>query len=115
MQLDYELIRNLLFEIENITDGSTCYTPHFFYEKFNNINQKIIWYHLKYLSDINFVQCNRDYDVYDISPTGRDYLNNIRNEKIWTKTRTIYRSLGQVTLSIVSDIATSLIKRSLGL
>lgn len=115
MKLDYDLIRNLLLEIENVTDGDIYYTPKFFYEKFPNIDQKVVWYHLKYLSDINFVQCNRNYDIYDISPSGRDYLNSIRDEKIWNKTRTISHSLGQVALSIVSDVATSLIKRSLGL
>lgn len=115
MKLDYDLIRNLLIEIEDISDGQINYFPQYFYNKFSNLPENTVWYHLKYLSDINFIECSSSLVVIDISPYGRDYLNSIRDENIWNKTNTLSQSLGQVTLSVISEIATSLIKRTLGL
>lgn len=114
MKLNYDLIRNLLIEIEEITDGHTNFSCFYFFDKFPGVNEDIIEYHLKYLFDAGLVEGAEGY-VIDITPFGRDYLDNIRDHTIWEETKSKIHPLGSVTLSVISEIAKSLVLSKLGL
>ena len=50
-----------------------------------------------------------------ISPSGHELLSNIQNENIWTKVKETAKSIGGVSLPILSALATSVISKNLGL
>lgn len=118
MKLDYDLIRNLLLRIEDKTDGVT----NFYYQDivgnhFTTVPTSAVEYHIKFLYDSGFVQCPRSSHLHiiDITPKGRDYLDNVRNVDIWEKTKDKANSLGPVTLDVIKELAKSLILGHLGL
>jgi DNA-binding PadR family transcriptional regulator len=116
MKLNYDLVRDLLLLIEEKSDGHKNFSLFFFFDEIPNYSKDSIDYHLKYLHDANLIECTDNYDyVIDITPYGRDYLNNIRNDGIWQSTKEKFQPLGSVTLSVVSEIAKSLLLKQLGL
>lgn len=114
MKLNYDIIRDLLLKIEEITDGNKNFSPIYFFKEFSETEETVIAYHLKYLFDAGLVEGSEGY-VIDITPFGRNYLDSIRNHTIWEETKSKIQPLGSVTLSVVSEIAKSLILSKLGL
>lgn len=115
MKLDYDLIRGILLYIENVADESTTIHIDFICEQFKEIESPKVRYHVKYLRDANFIEHQRDVHIIDITPSGRDYLNSVRDNSVWEETKKKFQPLGTVTLSVVSEIAKSLILNRLGL
>ena len=68
----------------------------------------------KFLLDANFIEMVNG-GIIDITPKGRDYLNNIRNSDIWEKTKLKLQPLGAVAFDIVSEVGKSYIFSKLGL
>ena len=114
MKLNYDLLRSLLLHIEDVTDGHTNYTFDYFVEQFPKESQNCLYYHLKYLGDACLIEGNASY-VIDITPYGREYLDSIRDNSIWEKTKSKFQPLGSVTLPIIIEIAKSLVLKQLGL
>ncbi|MGM9572707.1 MAG: DUF2513 domain-containing protein [bacterium] len=119
MKLDYDLIRNILLSIEEISDGTSNFDPRYIQQEYHAaIPYKIFYYHLKYLNDAGLIEAiGQDYIAYiiDITPYGRKYLDNVRTPDVWDKTKKKIKPFGSVTISVISDIASSIIKESLGL
>lgn len=114
MQIDHDLLRALLLEIEMSSDGDRSFSIEYFTDKFQSEKPIKVRYHLKYLKDSELIETIQDY-VIDITPHGRNYLDSIRNQTIWTETKKKIKPFGSVTLSIISEIAKSLILDRLGL
>ena len=53
--------------------------------------------------------------IIDITPLGRDYLDHVRNDTVWGKTKKNLQPLGTVPLSVVSQVTASCISSLLGL
>lgn len=53
--------------------------------------------------------------VRDITPKGLDYLNNVRNESVWSKTKERIKPMEQVTFDLISEVAKSYLLSKLGL
>lgn len=124
LKLDYDLIRDLLIETEEMTDGINSYMFNNYCLSFKDVEKIKLRYHLKYLYNIGFIEslskCNsaniERLAIIDITPAGREYLDNIRNISVWHKTKSIIHKFGSpVTVSMVSNIAASVVKHSLGL
>lgn len=114
MQLDHDLIRSLLLLIEQESDGLNGCLPDEFSEVFPTYPPQTVKYHLKYLVDAGLIETIRSY-IIDITPSGRTYLDNIRNPSIWEATKQRFQPLGSVTLDVISEIAKSAILSHLGL
>ena len=114
MKLNYDLIRDLLLQIEADSDGYINFLRNYFFEAFPEVDKAVIDYHLKYLYDAGFIEGSRDF-IIDIPPYGREYLDTIRDKNIWEDTKKKFHPLGSVTFSVISDIAKSLILKQLGL
>lgn len=120
MILNYDLIRNILIELEKRTDGYRNYPWQALYESnatFQTSYSEVAFrYHVKYLYDAGYVQSDVALEnIIDLTPVGRDYLNNIRNDDIWHATKEKFSKIGNVTLPIVSEIAKTAILKVLGL
>ena len=118
MKLDYDLIREILVVIEDISDGSVNFTTDGIWKDYfqNRCQTEVFRYHVKYLRDCGFIEpSNNSGYIIDITPYGREYLDNIRDDTIWEKTKEKVKPLGNVTLDVISEIAKSLVMTYFGL
>lgn len=122
MKLNYDLIRELLLFIEDHTDGSLPIPDNTIVQAFAaNSEQNVVIYHLKYLMDTGFIE--RAYTAYlksgftaDITPTGRNYLDSIRDERRWDDVKKHFADkLGNVAIDIVSLVARKCMLDAIGL
>ncbi len=115
IKLNHDLIRNLLLKIEEISDGKNKISYEHLHKNLQNYNGLELSYHLKYLRESNFIQPAGDFHILDITPIGRNYLDNIRNNSIWGNTKAKFQPLESVTFSVITEIAKSLTLKALGL
>lgn len=115
MKLNYDLIRLLLLKIEDITDGYSEFYNTDIAKAFSDYSETVILYHLKYLDDAGYIERIRGWVILDITPIGREYLNSVRNKDIWEKTKQKVQSFGEVSLPIITEVSSTLIKSSLGI
>jgi Hypothetical protein (DUF2513). len=115
MKLDNDLVRLMLLEVEEIVDGSICYEINSFCEvHFPDTDFSKTRYHMKYLIDAGYVESIRGFFV-DITPTGRDFLNNVRDNQVWATTKETIKPLGTVALNVVSEVAATIVKKTFNL
>lgn len=116
MKLDYDLLRSLLLTIEEEADGYRNLSIEYFTQGIPDADFIKVRYHLKYLIDANLIEGAYEQDIImDITPTGRNYLDHIRDDSIWENTKARLHPLASVPLSIVSQVAASCISKVLGL
>lgn len=143
MRLDMDCIRDLLLCIEDNTglrkacffiDHGLSDTAHYTGEETEPFayqlplddkyeNDKLI-YHLNYCVDAELVTLSNASTLYrimvsDLTPTGHQFLNNIRDEGIWEKVKSISSSFSSVSLQMISNTAaqvlSAIIKHKLNL
>ena len=69
------------------------------------------------------IRCNGDvfteYLIDDLTVKGHEFVNGIRDEKLWNKTKSIAAKIGakslDVFVQIASNVITELIKAELGI
>lgn len=112
MKLDYDLIRELLLIVEDITDGKQHIFPDTIITRLQDDKKKyLVEYHLKYLSEVHFIQYIKGkvhgrYYVLDITPIGRSYLDNIRNDTIWSEIKSKFSVVaGDISINIMAEVA----------
>lgn len=88
--------------------GLGCYDKHETY------------YHMQLLEDAGFIEPAGNqsgmersgiYAVIRVTNTGHDFIDAIREDNIWNKTK---QKAGTYSLEIIKEVATSIIKQSLG-
>lgn len=125
MKRDLDLLRKILLAIENANE--------FYY--YNGIpllasdigcpNLNLVSFHVSLLVDNNYIEvlnvtcCGIAYDDYTIkrlTADGCDYLDNIRNDTIWNKTKEAISNVGGTcALDIVKSIAGKIILSQAGI
>lgn len=121
MKRDLDLIREILLTIENDTSNrlslhSFTYDPKQF---------PIISFHLELLLDAGFIvatplkalgQRYTDFYIRRLTNSGCDYLDSVRDNNIWNKTKDKLLSVGgSATLDIVKTVAIGITKTALGI
>ena len=103
MKRDDDFLRELLFKIEEAENG-------FGYERTMGEDSKKLD-HLELLCDKGFI-CQRATHVYRLTSDGHDFINAIRDDGTWKKTKDAFADIakkgGQVTLEIIKTIAIGL-------
>ncbi|NHL36669.1 DUF2513 domain-containing protein [Clostridium botulinum] len=118
MKLNYDLIRDLLLVIEDISDGVKNYSTQYIRaEHLPNHGLQAIQYHVNQLAQGGIIKVSSNDSDYIIDLTwyGHQYLSNIKNDTIWSKTKDRIKPLGNVALDITSEVAKSFILSKLGL
>jgi hypothetical protein len=114
MRLDNDLIRIMLLQIELDVNGSRNYEiTGYCNDRFPECPNEAV-YHMKYLFDAGFVQPGNGW-LRDLTPAGHDFLRNIREDGVWAKTKESLKPFGQVAIGLVSEVAASILRKSLGL
>lgn len=118
MKLNPDCVRAILFTVEKKCDFSTCWE----YEKRNlesdfltNFSHEEIIYHIRQCDKSGLISGVHYYDggetiiIMDLSPTGHQFLANIRQDTNWNKTKEIAKNIGSDSLDTLKQIAASVI------
>ena len=125
MKRDLDLLRELLLFVEEQDDGrgvsfpTSVFSP--FYETHTDV---VVFGHLKLLAEAGLIegiveshgstgQASFTIMVKRLTIYGHDYLDTIRDNDVWKSTKDVAVKAGGWTLSLLGDIATSLVKAKL--
>ena len=123
MKRDLDFLRELLLEIENYCEvGKLLKKKHSRDDADNKATIKTTG-HLKLLIDEEFIevidatdQNNVIFFIRRLTSKGHDYLDSVRDPKIWRDTKVSLKKVGgAVPLAIVQALAVSVAKQALGL
>lgn len=115
MKMDYDVIRQILLEIEASPNGKRITEETLAYE--NHLSDEIA-FHLDLLVDAGFIEtlpirtlssCYTSHIVKRMTFSGHEYLNSVRSPKVWRETKRRINLVGSATLGVVKDVATDLI------
>ncbi|GAB7015699.1 DUF2513 domain-containing protein [Methanogenium cariaci] len=117
MQRNYDLIREILLEIESRRD--LPFTQLYLQD---DSNKDEVSYQVKIMADEGLIDasCDRTYGpsytyiyvIKDLTPKGHDFIDNCRDDGIWKKVKA---ELGNKISSVPFDIITALlIKYAMG-
>lgn len=108
MRRDDDLIRELLFEAEASDQPYLLAALHL-----NSTKEELNRHkHAVLLCDAGFFQ-EINKGVFRITNQGHDYLDAIRSEGVWKKTKAAASTMGGVGLGIMKDIATAYVRQEL--
>lgn len=124
LKLNKDLIRLLLLDLESQESNSSFGSKEIeeFSERNNVLVDETLYViarlieagyivgDIKYASDQPYF-----YYISTITYQGHEFLDSIRDPKIWTDTKKAASTFGSVSLDILSQIATNLISKNLGL
>ncbi|MBH9990556.1 DUF2513 domain-containing protein [Lactobacillus sp. W8092] len=125
MQLDPDCLRDILFLVEKKSSfgGNLSYSDFMNSDLVNKYDTGKIFYHIKQAAMSNLitkVTWTKDPDFFfsDLTPEGHKFINDIRNEQNWKKTKSVAKSIGSFSIdalkSIASEVVTTAINKLLG-
>ena len=115
MKLDKDLVRNLLLQIEAKPDPigliEITVAGH---------PREEVAYHIQILDEAGFIKAEdlSSYDGYDwraerLTFDGHEFLDTVRDAKIWRRTKEIAKSTGVASVKALFEIGKSVAKQSL--
>ena len=127
MKLNPDCIRDILICLESL-EYDSAYTIQSLVSKLPNYSYSELDYHCLQLSEANFIKAMiidsggylpKTVKVFDLTYKGHQFLEEIRSDNVWNKTKDTAKSVGSFSISTLSTIATevitSLIQKNLGL
>lgn len=122
MKRDLDLIRDILLRIEAMPPEQVDLSSKQLLDLCPNEAKLAL--HIRLLLESHFIEIsyhasleqNKDiYFITRITMSGYDYLDTIRNPKIWEATKDKIKSIGDtISLEIVKDVAVSIARSYLG-
>lgn len=121
MKRDLDLIRDILIFIE----GNAGFNQNLGLQNFEVLDKPLdeIAYQLRLLDDVCFIECKEikaigyyDCLVQRMTMQGHEYLDSVRNETVWSKTKEKLNIVGgSASLSVIQALATAVAKTLLGI
>ena len=125
MKLNHDCVRDVLLYIEENASYSNTVNQEVIATNFQNHDKFELIYAIEKLYETNYINGSKHnalngpypfFNIVDISYDGHEFLDNIRNDNVWTETKqTILENIGSASLSIVSTVAAAITTRWLGL
>lgn len=117
MKLNPECIRDILFTIEDESsfDDVFNYDGENPQERLKKYSPNEVMYHLRQASYSDLITKPQYFyggyacSVADLTPTGHEFINNIRQDTNWNKTKEVAKSVGSSSLRVLIDISKSVI------
>lgn len=123
MKLNPDCIRDILFVVENnATYSNDVSEETIFKELDSKYPREEILYHVRQCEHsglfLKVVHYFGGFSIQDLSPYGHQFINDIRQDNNWSKTKEIAKSVGSFSLDVLKDISsqviTNLISNQLG-
>lgn len=110
MRRDDDLIRSLMFQAEKHDDWHLIETGALVMNPTPEENKRA--YHIHLLVDAGlFAQVGNG--VFRLTNSGHDWLDAVRDETIWNRTKDVASRVGGVGLDMLATIATGYVKQRL--
>ncbi|MCH5385031.1 hypothetical protein DKZ23_10345 [Limosilactobacillus reuteri] len=120
MKLNSDCVRDILIAIEDSTNFQEAINNNQLetLDVINPYTSEEILYHLRQLSWAGLIQdfdCYADggYSILDLSPKGHEFLNNIRSDENWNRTKKLASKVGSHSLSALQQIASGVISATI--
>ncbi len=120
MERNWETIREILIAAESLEPDKTLTLSDFPLDRAHEIS-----YHIVILEEAGFIDARisktlargpTNFDVHRLTWPGHEFLDAIRDESIWNKTKsTIASKGGSMTFELVMSVAVQIAKQALGL
>lgn len=115
IKLNNDCIRDILLYIEELTTGSNttvAFNP--LCTSLNAYTRDVLTYHVNQLSQAELIgNCilagNDILFVGDLTWNGHQFLNNIRSDSVWTKTKSVATKIGAHSITSITQIATAIL------
>lgn len=117
MKLNPDCIRDILFSVEEYTSfyREMEYTEYNFetYPKLKDYSLEEVLYHINQCEKSNLIDkvlwYSEGCSITDLTPTGHQFLSDIRSDTTWNKTKEISKNIGSSSLDAIKQIATAVI------
>ena len=117
MKRDLDLYRAILLAVESASEDNwgSDLDP----EEFPNHTTEVVRHHVALLEDAGYLEVidhivgNNIIDTGRITHSGYDFLDAVRDELVWKKTKNAAESVGSFSISVLKDVAIGLAKSSL--
>lgn len=123
MKLNPDCVRDILFVVEEYSTYSNDVSEDKLYEKLiPKYSQEEILYHVRQCEHSGLFLKAQHYfggfSIQDLSPYGHQFINDIRQDTNWDRTKDIAKNVGSFSLDVLKDISsqviTNLISNQLG-
>ena len=114
MKLNPDCVRDILLTVEETSSFNryTCYSvDDMNFDRLRKYSHEEIIYHIKQcneshlISGVQSYDCGDEINIQDLTPSGHQFLANIRSETNWQKTKEIANKSGSVALNILETIS----------
>ena len=114
MKLNPDCIRDILFVVENnATYSNDVSEETIFKELDSKYTREEILYHVRQCEHsglfLQVVHYFGGFSIQDLSPYGHQFINDIRQDNNWSKTKEIAKSVGSFSLDVLKDISSQVI------
>lgn len=124
MKLDRDCVRDFLLTLESLDHSQKLTSDN--YKSFpllSSYDPEVILYTAERLEEAGFINIrfmpvlggDKPFSATSITWYGHQFLDNIRDDGIWKETKNITSKVASVSLGILSDVAASVMKKTLGL
>ena len=118
MKRNMDLVRTLLLKLEQLPirpGGIVHLVPNAAEIAIDGFSPDEIEYHLSLLQEAGLLECSDSQPMVGImfrrlSWTGHDFVDSIRDDEIWRKTKKGAEATGSFTFELLSDLAKGFIK-----
>lgn len=116
MKLNLDCVRDILMDIESLSDGrhNICISERNYKDIMENCQKYeygVLFYHIQQCQENgyftvlkNSLTLDEDFSILDLSPKAHELLAKARNDKFWKKALNAIMKLGEVTLPMLPDL-----------
>lgn len=114
MKLNPDCIRDILFVVENnATYSNDVSEETMFKELGSKYPREEILYHVRQCEHsglfLKVVHYFGGFSIQDLSPHGHQFINDIRQDNNWNRTKDIAKNVGSFSLDVLKDISSQVI------
>lgn len=119
MKLNNDCIRDILLFIEDKTDFENDFiNVNDIAKKLNTYDTNTLYYHIKMIDQADLVDHiswadNRPYIISNLSWEGHQYIDNIRDDKVWKMIQDHTKKLSSVSLQLLISLAPTFVEKIL--
>ncbi|MNP51307.1 hypothetical protein D3C76_1456130 [compost metagenome] len=122
MILDRDCVRNVLLSIESLESGQKITSDNISNVSFlDPYSKEVIVYTIERLDEAGFINVKflrtlggeDPFLITSLTWDGHQFLDNIRDDGVWKETKKVTSKVASVSLGILSDVAASVLKKTL--